>query len=176
MPLAPGYRIAAADPAIVAALPPIERAAAALFPEEDLPRPLLDATKTEAELADAAREGMLWVAFATDGRAAGFALVDLVDGTPHLDELDVHPDHARRGIGAALVETVCAWAAGCGFRALTLSTFRHLPWNAPWYARLGFVEIDAATLGRGLRALRRNEKAAGLDLERRVCMRRRLQP
>jgi GNAT superfamily N-acetyltransferase len=174
MPLAPGYHVAAADPAIAPALPAIERAAAALFPEEDLPRHLVAETKSLDELAEAAREGMLWVAFAPDGRPAGFALVDLVDGTPHLDEIDVHPDHGRRGIGTALIETVCTWAVDCGFAALTLSTFRHLPWNAPFYARLGFAEITEDAWGSGLRALRRSEKAIGLDLARRVFMRRTL--
>ena len=172
MALASGYRIAVADPAVAPALPAIERAAAALFPEEDLPRHLAQDTKDIDEFSEAAREGQLWVAWAPDEELVGFALVDLVDGTPHLEELDVHPDHGRRGVGSALVETVAAWALDCGFSALTLSTFRHLPWNAPFYARLGFVEIEEEELGSGLRAVRRQEKANGLDIAKRVLMRR----
>jgi GNAT superfamily N-acetyltransferase len=59
----------------------------------------------------------------------------------HLEQLAVHPDHGRRGIGTALVEAVCAEAAARGFDRVTLRTFADIAWNGPFYARLGFTEL-----------------------------------
>lgn len=57
--------------------------------------------------------------------------------------------------------------------ALTLTTFRDVPWNAPYYARrCGFHIVDDATCGSGLQAIREHETAHGLDRWPRVCMRR----
>ncbi|MFC0545614.1 GNAT family N-acetyltransferase [Kutzneria chonburiensis] len=70
--------------------------------------------------------------------AVGFAYVGDVDDGLHLHQLAVHPDHQRRGLGTALLAAVFRRAAG---RAVTLTTFRHIPWNAPWYAARGFTEV-----------------------------------
>jgi GNAT superfamily N-acetyltransferase len=103
----------------------------------------------------------------------GFARVDEVDGNAHLEELDVLPARMRRGVGGALVEHVCTWAASRGYRAVTLCTFRDVPWNGPFYAKHGFREVDELTPG--LVALREAEAAVGLDaVGTRVVMRREL--
>ena len=60
---------------------------------------------------------------------------------PHLEEVDVHPDHGRRGVGTALVRAVCDWVRRSGHAEITLTTFRALPWNMPFYRRLGFEEM-----------------------------------
>jgi len=72
------------------------------------------------------------------------------------------------------VEATCRWAARQGLLAVTLTTFRHLPWNAPFYARRGFRVLSPDELGPGLRAALRGERAQGL--RRRVAMRRPLDP
>ena len=79
-----------------------------------------------------------WVACGEDGRPVGFALVDLVDGCAHVEQLSVRPSQQRRGHGRALLDAVAAWARSLNLPALTLSTFREVPWNAPAYERLGF--------------------------------------
>jgi hypothetical protein len=61
-------------------------------------------------------------------------------------------------------------AAADGRPALT--TFEYVPWNAPYYARLGFRILDDAEVTPGLRAIRRREAESGLDRGPRVCMRR----
>jgi GNAT superfamily N-acetyltransferase len=122
--------------------------------------------------AEAAAAGRLWVAEDGPGRGpVGFALAILVDGRPHLEQLSVHPDHGRRGIGRALVATVAEWARSSGATELTLSTFRDVPWNGPYYARLGFAAIPDADLTAGLLAVRDEEAAHGLDVSRRELMR-----
>ena len=92
----------------------------------------------------------------------------------HLDELDVHPAHGQRGLGTALVEAVCDWAKASGYRAITLTTLRHIPWNARWYERLGFRVLEEHELSAALRELLREEIQRGLPAEQRVAMRREL--
>jgi GNAT superfamily N-acetyltransferase len=164
-------RIHAARPGDVWLLPAIERAAAQAFRAVGIDGPFLDEVKpVEAHLA-AQAEGRLLVAESEDGLPIGFALIEPVDGAPHLEELDVHPHHARRGIGAALVRACVAWARARGAGSLTLSTFRDVPWNAPFYARHGFQPLVAGELGPGLRRIVARERAEGIPMERRVVMR-----
>jgi GNAT superfamily N-acetyltransferase len=73
---------------------------------------------------------------------AGFAHVLEEAGTAHLQQLAVDPAHGRSGLGTALVHACCAEARRRGYRQLTLTTFRVVPFNAPWYARLGFVVVE----------------------------------
>ena len=77
-------------------------------------------------------------AVADAGRILGFATLIDVAGFVHLEQLSVHPEHARRGIGRALIEHAIADARGRGARAVTLRTFAEVPWNGPFYERLGF--------------------------------------
>jgi GNAT superfamily N-acetyltransferase len=167
----PDYRIERAALRHLAQLPAIEAAAARLFLDHGLPAGVLaDATRPE-EFRAAQAAGQLWVALRGGDEPVGFAHVELVDGGPHLEELDVHPDHGRRGVGAALVRAVCDWSRQAGFGTVTLTTFRDVPWNAPFYRRLGFTVLAAAELSPELAQLVRRESAHGLDPERRVAMR-----
>jgi GNAT superfamily N-acetyltransferase len=70
----------------------------------------------------------------------GLCRVEGIDGTAHLEQLSVHPDHGRRGIGRALLRAGCAWAKAHGYDDITLATYRDVPWNGPFYASEGFVE------------------------------------
>ena len=54
---------------------------------------------------------------------------------------------------------------------MTLTTFRDVPWNAPFYERLGFCVLDSSELTPELDAVVREEAARGLDRDRRVVMR-----
>lgn len=103
----------------------------------------------------------------------GFARLEIVDDDAHLEQLSVHPAHGRRGIGACLLKAACRWAADQGHTTVTLCTFADVPWNAPFYARHGFVPVPEAELTPGLRALRRQEVRLGLDtLGQRIVMAR----
>lgn len=165
-------RILLARPRDVPALAAIEQAAAEIF-RGRVPDAVLADSTDERSFRDAQAAGRLWVAL-VDDEPVGFALVEmLADGAPHLDELDVLPEHGRRGLGAALVRAVCEWAESAGHAAITLTTFRAFPWNMPFYARLGFDEMPAAELGDELREIVADEEARGLAPEQRVTMRRR---
>ncbi len=110
----------------------------------------------------------VWVA--ADPDPVAWVAAEPVDGYAHIEQVSVHPDHAHPGIGARLLDHVDRWAAGRGLRGLTLTTFRDIPWNAPYYERLGFQEVTSPTPA--LRAIVEAEAARGLDPARRVCLRR----
>jgi GNAT superfamily N-acetyltransferase len=121
------------------------------------------------DLRAGVENGSLFVA--DDGGAiVGFALASLFDGALHLDELDVLPSHGRRGFGRALVAAVVDLARRRGLARVTLSTLRSIPWNAPWYATLGFRALDERELTPALRELREHERARGLPMPDRVYM------
>ena len=84
------------------------------------------------------------------------------------------PAHARRGLGARLLACVCAWAQAQGYASVTLSTFRDVPWNGPFYRKHGFRELQPAEWTAGMRATRDKEAQHGLCVEARVFMRREL--
>ncbi len=130
-----------------------------------------DATSL-ADFSRAQGAGQLWVAEGSEGRPLGFAFVERVGSCAHLDELDVLPSRGRRGIGAALVAAVCEWARERGFPGLTLTTYRDVPWNAPFYKKLGFVTLARERLEPAQRALFEREDQMGLRSEDRFFMRR----
>lgn len=101
----------------------------------------------------------------------GFAMVIMIaGGRPHLLEMDVLPEHGRRGVGAALLRTVCDWVAEGGYEEITLTTFRKVAWNMPFYSRFGFVEVPFEQQGPELRSIVEGERARGLDSTQRVVM------
>ena len=102
----------------------------------------------------------------------GYLLLDVVDGAAHIEQVSIDPEHARRGIGRALLERAAEWAAENTLKALTLTTYVEVPWNGPYYERLGFRYLRPDEETAGLRAIRDGERASGLDAWPRACMRR----
>ena len=84
--------------------------------------------------------------------------------------MDVHPSFGRRGVGTRLLAAVRDWARAQGQAAVTLTTFRDVPWNAPFYGRAGFRALAQRELSPGLRERVRDEAARGLDPATRVVM------
>ena len=167
----PLYTIAPARPKDLAMLPAIELAAARLLVGH-APESVLNETTSDDVLNTAQRHGHLWVALADDV-PVGFAHIEVIEPTvAHLEEIDVHPQHGRRGLGTKLVRAICAWAIAAGYHSVTLTTFRDVPWNMPFYARLGFQVIPSEALSPALRSIVQDETRRGLDPTRRVAMRR----
>ncbi|MDD7938886.1 GNAT family N-acetyltransferase [Actinomycetospora lutea] len=155
-----------------AALRAIEDAAGEPFRDIGMDAVADDAPPSSVVLAGAAERGGLWVAADGDDRPVAYLMDDVVDGEAHLDQVSVHPTHARRGIGARLVEHLVDRTRAAGRPAVTLTTYVDVPWNGPYYARLGFRTLADDELGPGLRAVRRAETARGLDRWPRAAMRR----
>ncbi|MEU2760488.1 MULTISPECIES: GNAT family N-acetyltransferase [unclassified Streptomyces] len=147
------------------------RALGMAFVADDDPPPL--------DLLESYRQaGRCWVATdplsATGDRPLGYVLADPVDDALHIEQVSVDPRAARRGIGRDLIAHLAALAARQGMAALTLTTFTDVPWNAPYYARIGFRILGEDELTDGLRTIRAEEAQHGLDRWPRVCMRREL--
>jgi GNAT superfamily N-acetyltransferase len=155
-------------------LPAIEQAAAGLFADYGLSAALASALTSPADFRRGFEQECLWVAAGGDGAPVGFALATVVGANAHLDELDVLPAHGQRGLGRALVAAFLDWARAQSLPAATLTTLRHVPWNAPFYQRMGFRVLEPAELTTELRELLAAEIARGLPAEGRVAMRREL--
>jgi GNAT superfamily N-acetyltransferase len=153
-------------------LPAIERAAAAQFRET--PYPHLADAPLASEQIDLATD-RVWVAEVNDILVA-FAIVRMHDAVAHIQEIDVAPKYARQGIGAALIKALCAWAQDQGIAFVTLTTFDNVPWNAPYYSRLGFRLLTPNEWTAALLAVRRLEAQSGLDMRHRICMRMAIAP
>jgi len=117
------------------------------------------------------RAGRAWV-LVPDGEPVAYIVMELVDGAAHVEQVSVDPAFAHLRLGRRLLEHVAGEARAEGRTAVTLTTYRDVPWNAPYYSRCAFRVLDEAELGPELRAKRDAETAHGLDPALRVCMRR----
>lgn len=149
----------------------VEKEAATRFAAAGVHGSFLDDTLSASALLAAATEGRLWVAD-LDGACVGFVLTAVLDdGQAWLEEVDVLPAFGGLGLGRRLVETAIAWARQRGAPSISLCTFRDLPWNAPFYAKMGFLEVPSDARSRILARIVEEERARGLPVERRVLMR-----
>jgi GNAT superfamily N-acetyltransferase len=117
-----------------------------------------------------------WVAVDDHDAPIAYLVVDLVDGNAHVEQVSVRPSFARRRIGRDLINHVEQWAREHGIPALTLTTFRDVAWNGPYYERCGFRTLRPDEVTPGLVAIRGHETELGLDRWPRVCMCREVEP
>ena len=128
-----------------------------------------DEPSPAAVLAARIEAGGLVVAVDGD-QLVGFVMFRPVETFAYVEQIDVLPAHEGRRIGAGLLDVVAGRARASGLAGLSLSTFKGVPWNAPYYRRLGFVEVADAALTPGMRAIRAEHLARGLDEAARVFM------
>jgi len=173
MTLPPGVAVRPARPSDLRHLAAVEDAGGPLFEE------LFGAAIAPVLLSPAPsgldrdlEPGFILVAVA-GGQVVGFAHVTDQDGHAHLEQLSVLPEHGRRGIGGALVHAAMEEARWAGYDDMSLCTYRDVPWNGPFYASLGFAEVER--LSDHQQRLHEYELALGLDANGvRVVMSRRL--
>jgi GNAT superfamily N-acetyltransferase len=154
----------------IAELQDVEVDAGQMFRQIDLGTIADDDPPDASVLAEHIRGQTAWTG-ELGSVVVGYALASVVDGEGHLDQVSVRSVAAGRGIGRLLIDEVCRWAARQGYEALTLTTFRDVPWNGPYYERLGFRELPADRCGAQLRAIRHREHLAGIDVAPRIAMR-----
>jgi GNAT superfamily N-acetyltransferase len=150
----------------------IERDAARAFAAIGMPEIALDEPLSVAELEVFQGAGRAWVTVDAEDRPLAYLLSDVVDDCAHVEQVSVSPAHARRGLGAALIDHLQAQAVADDRPSVTLTAFRDVPWNAPYYARLGFIVIGPSDQGPGLRALIERETNSIPSDAPRVAMRR----
>jgi GNAT superfamily N-acetyltransferase len=156
-----------AKPDEVTLIRALEDEAGRLYATAGMPADLPGLDPAVIEAAIAGRT--LWVACEAD-RPIGFALVWIRTDALHLRELDVHPDHMRRGLGRRLVEFVRERAAERGLARVTLTTFRDVDWNASLYRRWGFEVLEPEDQPDWLAAIRAAEDRSVIGQWPRVAM------
>ena len=167
-------RIRQARPEDAPALPRIERSAGAAFKTV----PALSWIAGDSVMSEAAHRqwiaaGTSWVAEDDEG-PVGFLAAETVDDALHIWEIAVRLDKQGRGVGSRLIETAAEHAEAAGLHMLTLTTFREVPWNEPFYHRIGFATLAEDEIDARLADILRREAIAGLPAERRCAMRRML--
>jgi GNAT superfamily N-acetyltransferase len=167
-------RISLAKEIDLPVLQDIERAAGRPFAEigmaliaDDEPPPL-------SELREYVDAGRCWVGYDESDHPIAYLTATVIDDAAHIEQVSVHPEHSRRGVGRGLIDHAAGWARDGGYSAATLTTYRDVAWNAPYYARLGFEILDDAHLTPGLRGILADEAQRGLGRWPRVAMRRML--
>lgn len=165
-----GFSIRLARPEDAKYLPEIERAASVLFADDPAAAEMdFEDTWTAEEHARLIAKGHCLIA-EKDERIVGFLATQPYGRELHIWEMDVHPDAQGQGIGAVMLRACLVDAENAGFRAVTLTTFRDLPWNGPFYGRIGFVEVEDIDAHPRLAQELAEEAAAGLPPDRRVAM------
>ena len=125
------------------------------------------------ELEEAEKSKLVWVGL-TSQKIIGFAYATLIDGNCHLEELSVLPEFGRKGVGTALLDHVYIYAKEVGLTGVTLTTYRDIPWNGPFYLKQGFEILSNNSLSPGLRNAFEDEERRGLPIHLRIVMRKKV--
>jgi GNAT superfamily N-acetyltransferase len=165
------YRIERGAPAHAPRLQAIERASGARFRDIGM-ADIAEHEPTPASLLeDRARSGSLYVALDAGAVPVGFLIWSPKDGFAYIEEVSVHPNHAGHRLAARLIDFLAEDVRG-RFPAVTLTTFRDVAWNGPYYAKLGFKEFPRDQAGPEHAQSWRDQAEDGLDMSRRLFMSR----
>ncbi|MFK7977112.1 MAG: GNAT family N-acetyltransferase [Halioglobus sp.] len=124
----------------------------------------------EAESArwmSALNQGLVHVAVDARGKLKGFAVFALLAGERYLDQISVHPDAMRQGVGTRLLKLAINWSDS---RPLWLTTYSHLAWNKPYYEKHGFVEVPETVCSAEIQSILRDQRAYLPDADKRIAM------
>jgi len=117
-------------------------------------------------------DGVAFVAELQGYGIAAFLNGEVAPDAMHIWQVAVHREQQRHGIGRRLMEAAQQFATDHGIDALTLTTFREVPWNEPYYQRLGFITLDCEDLNPRLKAVLDAEERAGLPAIQRCAMKK----
>ncbi|MDX6301825.1 MAG: hypothetical protein QOF53_3039 [Nocardioidaceae bacterium] len=123
-----------------------------------------------SELRAALETNRLWVT-EVGSEVAGYITGEVLDGNAHIAQVSVAPAYAGRALGRALIEFVEDWGRAAGRPATTLTTFRDVPWNGPYYSRLGYHVLPEEDVGPELaRTMTHEASLPGIDASLRCAM------
>jgi ribosomal protein S18 acetylase RimI-like enzyme len=122
------------------------------------------------ELRAAIEAGRVWVTH-VGAEVVGYISAEVLDGNAHVAQVSVVPEHGGRRIGAAMVGFVEAWGRAARRPATTLTTFSDVPWNGPYYRRLGYHVLASSDIGPELaRTIAREAALPGIDASLRCAL------
>lgn len=153
-------------------LPAIERSAGQAFAQiPSLAWIASDEPQSEQRHLDLIRRGVSWVAVDDGDAPIGFLNGEVLDGNLHIWEMSVHEKHQAKGVGRALMAQAREWTERRGLLAMTLTTFRDVPWNERFYKSAGFVTLGVTDVTPALQEILEEEVKNGLPRDRRCAMR-----
>jgi len=118
-------------------------------------------------------EGRTWVSL-VEAEIAAYLIVERLEESLHIEQVTVHPRYAGQRIGASMINLAFELAARQKLQKVTLTTFADVPWNGPYYQRLGFTIIPEERLTLRLKELLQAEKDSNRTGLARVAMTRSL--
>ncbi len=162
--------IRVAVPEDIEAIRDIERKAGEQFREIGMASVADAELPSHALLAELIAGGRMWV-FDEGAGPVAFIAASVVDDSVHIVQVSVLPERRGERLGAGLINHLESWATTKGHRDLTLTTFRDVPWNSPYYERLGFSELTPQPGTQFAKLV--DAEAEDFDPKTRVAMRRR---
>ncbi|MEL6857000.1 MAG: GNAT family N-acetyltransferase [Pseudomonadota bacterium] len=169
-----GYTIVRAEQDDIPALIAVDKAASTLFEPTGLLQPAALADHVPNHVFEIEIEnGNVFVARNQHDWAIGFALIGLRGNGLYLDQVSVNPDYGQKGVGRALVIRVLTEAEHRKLPHVSLSTFKSVPWNGPFYASMGFREIPHDKLEPYMREIEDAQRPL-MDVTERCFMRRKV--
>ncbi|MGX7345550.1 GNAT family N-acetyltransferase [Acetobacter pasteurianus] len=149
----------------------IEQSAAQIFRQIPSLSWIADHTVLPVDIhLSAITAGTSWVAVDNNGQPVAFLCARIYAHEFHILEMSVCKKEQKRGIGTALLYTACSWAKAYQLSAVTLTTFRELPWNTPFYTRLGFKILPESLINPRLAAVLQDEVESGFPPQTRCAM------
>lgn len=154
-------------------LPGIERSSGEIFRQwAGLEWIADDDVQSEEQHRALIAHGVALVAEVQGHGIAGFLNGEMMPDALHIRQMSVHRDQQGQGIGRQLLEAAAQFAIGRGIGALTLTTFRDVAWNEPFYRKSGFVTLAREDVPPWLQAILDAEVQAGLPAAQRCAMRK----
>ena len=111
-------------------------------------------------------QALAWLVEDISGRILGFCYAQQLADSLYLAEISSHPDARGMGVGRMLVIHSRQVAAQRGLSGVTLTTYRDIFWNGPWYQRQGFIVLEPSSLCSELSDIVQSQTAALLLLPR----------
>jgi len=155
-------------------LPLIEKSAAIAF--KSIPRLawLADENGMTIEMHKlAVIQGTSWLAVNIKSNTpVGFLSADIIGDDLFIVEMSVGALFQRQGIATNLLKIACESAKSLNLAYATLTTFKDVPWNAPYYAKFGFTNLGPNDMPQYLNEKLEAEDETGLIRDERCAMRK----
>lgn len=126
--------------------------------------------QTEQDHLDCIAEQLEWVAVNDSGEPIGFINAESHHDSLFICEVSVCQQWQGQGLGKQLIKQVLDAALARNITTVTLTTCRDVPWNAPYYQRLGFEILNKSQLTDTLRDILQYEIDAGFQPTDRCAM------
>lgn len=152
-------------------LPAVEASAGQTFLSHEKYRWVAEGDgQTERDHLDFIHHHFEWVAVNDNDEPVAFINAEKLSHSLHICELSVCQSWQGKSIGKQLIQQVMHAAKELGISTVTLTTFRDVPWNAPYYQRLGFQVIENHELTTELKDILQSEVDAGFTATDRCAM------